>query len=68
MKKFLALLLTVLMIGGMLPTAFAADAVANPKYVFTSDVFGVTSGSSTAHLQRIPTERSQQDSMSMLIR
>ena len=44
-KRLLAFLLTVLMIGGMLPTVFAedgAEAVLNPEFVFTNKAWGAT--------------------------
>lgn len=43
MKRFLAILLTVIMIGGLMPQAFAGDtAVYSPKYVFNYTAFGST--------------------------
>ena len=51
MKKITALLLAILMIGGMLPTVFAAEPVTNPEYVFSNTVFGIT-GSTQYHMDR----------------
>jgi len=45
MKKLLSIILAIVMIASMLPSAFAANTVEEYNYVFTNKAFGVTDGS-----------------------
>ncbi|MBQ2839749.1 MAG: Ig-like domain-containing protein, partial [Oscillospiraceae bacterium] len=62
-KRFLALLLTIIMIGGMLPTAFAADAEATAKEAVYSFTVGAVKGATgTSVKTETITDKSMLDS------